>query len=429
MKKILSVVMVLILLPLVCADWNMFMHDEEHTGFSDIDVGTVNTEIWNVNLTGKIYSSPAVVENTVYIGTSKYLYALDLNGNELWKKKMSIFGSSPTVVNNRIYIGTMKGYVYCLDTEGNTIWKIETNKDITASPIVYKGKVFIGSWNSLFYCLDAETGDINWKYVAKMAVKTSAAVWNERIFIVLQNEFYRDELHCIDLDGNRVWMYETAHIPKGSCPPGMSSQFITSSPTIYNDRVYFGSGKKKIYCLDCKTGEPFWEFKTEASELMEEHAEGDRIISTLSVASGKVYFGSWNNKVYCLDANSGTEEWTFPTGGTVISSPAISDGIVHIGCLDGRFYCLEATNGNLLGGFETGNVIGAPAISNSYVFVPGSSKLYCLGEKGGSASTEKKETQPAEKHGDQEKKNNKIYYIIAAVIGIVLLIAVGMKRR
>jgi len=38
--------------------------------------------------------------------------------------------------------------------------------------------------------------------------------------------------------------------------------FFNSSPTIHNDKVYFGSGNGKIYSLDLETGNEVWSFQT-----------------------------------------------------------------------------------------------------------------------------------------------------------------------
>jgi outer membrane protein assembly factor BamB len=140
----------------------------------------------------------------------------------------------------------------------------------------------------------------------------------------------------------------------------------------------------------------------------------------LAAAYDRVYFGSWNNTVYCLDADTGSEVWSCLTGDKIISSPAVADGMVYLGCMDGHFYYFDS-DGNVLGDFKLGKVIGSPSISNGYVFVPAGSKLYCLGEK----AQEIKETK-TEENGN---RSNRTYYILGAVIGIVILIAIGMKKK
>ena len=63
---------------------------------------------------------------------------------------------------------------------------------------------------------------------------------------------------------------------------------------------------------------------------------------------GNIYFGSSaDDKVYCLDAASGRERWSFFTEGPVRLAPSYSDGMLYFGSDDGRVYCLAADSGQL----------------------------------------------------------------------------------
>lgn len=65
-------------------------------------------------------------------------------------------------------------------------------------------------------------------------------------------------------------------------------------------------------------------------------------------SEGLVYFGSSaDDKVYCLDASTGNERWTFFTEGPVRLAPTIYDGAVYVGSDDGYVYCLDAKSGTL----------------------------------------------------------------------------------
>ncbi len=65
--------------------------------------------------------------------------------------------------------------------------------------------------------------------------------------------------------------------------------------------------------------------------------------------ANKVYFGSSaDNKIYCLDANSGKEIWSYFTGGPVRLAPSYSNGLLFTGSDDGSVYCLNADTGELV---------------------------------------------------------------------------------
>lgn len=66
-------------------------------------------------------------------------------------------------------------------------------------------------------------------------------------------------------------------------------------------------------------------------------------------ADGKVFYGSSaDDKVYCLDAASGNELWTFFTDGPIRLAPTYDDGKLYLGSDDGCAYCLNANTGELI---------------------------------------------------------------------------------
>jgi hypothetical protein len=60
--------------------------------------------------------------------------------------------------------------------------------------------------------------------------------------------------------------------------------------------------------------------------------------SSPAVADGKVYVGSEDGCVYCLNASTGEKIWSYTTGGNVNSSPAVADGKVYVGSYDYNVY-------------------------------------------------------------------------------------------
>lgn len=70
--------------------------------------------------------------------------------------------------------------------------------------------------------------------------------------------------------------------------------------------------------------------------------------SHLVSAGGRVFFGSSSDDtVYCLDARTGEQIWTYTTEGPVRLSPTVAGDRVLVGSDDGHVYCLSATEGTL----------------------------------------------------------------------------------
>lgn len=133
------------------------------------------------------------------------------------------------------------------------------------------------------------------------------------------------------------------------------------------------------------------------SELHEEVCEGwlltkrmafDEVFQ-VTVSDGTLFFGSSaDNRVYALDAAGGAIRWTFWTGGPVRCAPTIHDGKVYFGSDDGWVYCLNAANGKPVWKFRAGpnasRVIGNGRIISRWpvrtgVLVDGGVAYFCAG--------------------------------------------------
>jgi outer membrane protein assembly factor BamB len=121
-----------------------------------------------------------------------------------------------------------------------------------------------------------------------------------------------------------------------------------SSAAVVGGRVYTGSDDGKFYCLDAATGTKIWE-----------HSAGgliDNIIfpvewqprSSPIIVGSKLYAGSLDGKLYCLNIADGSEAWTYTTGGPIGGSPAYSNGVIYITSTDSYMYAINANTGQLV---------------------------------------------------------------------------------
>jgi outer membrane protein assembly factor BamB len=154
----------------------------------------------------------------------------------------------------------------------------------------------------------------------------------------------------------------------------MTGLEMSGSTSVVDGKIYIGSWDKKIYCLDATTGVKIWDYTT-----------GLEITSSPAIVNGKVYIGSNDGKVYCLDANTGEKLWDYQTGADVVSSPTILNGNVYVGSRDHKVYCLNAETGIKIWDYLTGDdIISSPAVSDGKVFIGSwDDKVYCLNAETG----------------------------------------------
>ncbi len=163
---------------------------------------------------------------------------------------------------------------------------------------------------------------------------------------------------------------------------------IVESPVVVDNKLYIGSRNMYLYCLDVLTGEENWNYY-----MLNDY---DLSPSTCAIVNDRVYFIGVNT-VTCLNAtNNGSIIWQYPYGMIMPPSmqiPTVANGKVYFGTGMNNFssnyiYCLDAEgNGDgttdLLWSFETEyEVFNSPVVFEDRVYA-GNVRLYCLNASNG----------------------------------------------
>jgi len=335
------------LVPSTRYPWPMFRHNPRHTGYTKSPAPNTNQTQWTYTTGGFVFSSPAVVDGKVYVGSrDNKVYCLNaLTGTQAWNYTTGNWvHSSPAVVDGKVYVGSWDNKTYCLDgSTGALIWSYTTGDRVSSSPAVVDGRVYVGSWDNKTYCLDATTSVLIWNYTTGGPLAPSSpAVVDGRVYVGSGD----NKIYCLDAStGTLIWNYTTGN-------------GVFSSPAVVDGKVYVGSDDHKVYCLNALTGAHIWNYTT-----------GNWVDSSPAVVDGKVYVGSFDGKVYCLNALTGTQIWNYTTGGSY-SSPAVADGKVYVGSGDNKVYCLNASTGAKIWSYTTGNLVNSsPAVADGMVFI------------------------------------------------------------
>jgi len=144
---------------------------------------------------------------------------------------------------------------------------------------------------------------------------------------------------------------------------------VSTSPSVADGRVYLGSRDTNVYCLNAETGEKIWSYTT-----------GDLIYwSSPAVIDGRVFIGSENGRVFCLNAETGEKIWNYTTKHGISSSPTVADGKLYIGSEDNNFYCLNAETGVKIWNCTTNyTTISSPAVADGKVYIGSGYDMYCI---------------------------------------------------
>ena len=157
-------------------------------------------------------------------------------GKLLWRHKTGdVVWSSPAVVNGVVYIGSDDHYIYAFNaSNGSLLWRYKTGAFIISSPVVVKGVVYIGSDDDYVYALNASTGTLLWHYQTGNRVLSSPAVVKGVVYAGSEDDY----IYALKAgSGTLLWRYQTGN------------QIFTSSPAVGNGVVYIGSTDHYVYAL------------------------------------------------------------------------------------------------------------------------------------------------------------------------------------
>jgi len=350
--------------------WPMFRHNLNRTGYTDSPAPINNQTIWTFQTGGAVYSSPAVVDGKVYVGSDDgCLYCLNVTtttpeGVLIWKYKTGgPVKSSPTVIDDQVFFGSDDGYLYCLNsTTGQLIWKFQTDGNIRSSPAIVGEKVIFGSNDRYVYAIDRfylvnGTPYLIWKYgpLGESVEYSSPAVVNKYVLIGTQRWLYCLNANSTNPNGELIWVRELSQAhPYGS---------YVHSPAVKEGKVFvsyglYHWGHSGVACIDISSGNIIWEVDLGAW----------RYVSSVAVAYNKIFLGH-ELYIYCFNQTNGELLWSVhEESNEVISSPAVSGGLVFVGRGDG-VYCLNESTGEIVWKFNADARSSSPAIVNGRLYV------------------------------------------------------------
>jgi outer membrane protein assembly factor BamB/tRNA A-37 threonylcarbamoyl transferase component Bud32 len=136
---------------------------------------------------------------------------------------------------------------------------------------------------------------------------------------------------------------------------------IRATPTVVEGALFFGSYDNNLYCLDAKTGKESWSYTTDGG-----------IVSSPSVWSETAFFGSEDQVLYAVYTRTGRIVWTCPTDGKIRSSPQVEYDHVFFGSDDHHLYAVSGKSGQELWRFAAAGPIRCSPVIAGEIIVFGS---------------------------------------------------------
>jgi len=306
-------------------DWPLYMHDPAHTQYnSDAGLNLPLTLLWSFEPSGNYPypEAPIVVGDTAYVSfcfedEPSQVYALDVTTGALkWSREITGYAcySSPAVADGLLYIGTgvcgffgsgayEGGYVYALDTAtGEIVWERCFVGRADTVPVVINGRVYVVTYyfGQTLYALDALTGETIWSYTPAEygSFAGNPIVVGDRVIY-----FTGEQIVAVDAEtGDFAWQTDFF-----SDEVRLSTWYWDLVGGEETDYVYvpvysFYDAPFHLCAIDVNSGAMVWTNDLAGSGSL---GAGE---ATPVVANGQVYVQAWTSTgmdLYIVDAGSG----------------------------------------------------------------------------------------------------------------------------
>lgn len=259
------------------------------------------------------FAPPAFAEDSQILlsGYNNILYSFNLSSRtENWTfENNNRFIASPLVSGERIFAPNADHILYALSTSGRELWTFETGEALWSTPVSDGERVYISSQDQFIYALNPETGAEIWSQdLGGTSVSSPILSENGTLYI---GTFESEVIALNSTNGRIIWRAST-------------SNWVWSSPTLVDDRLYITDLSGTLYALSAETGNQLWEVTGDGP------APGSPLVHEDSV-----YFSTEAGTLYAVNT-SGSIRWSRTVGedAKLYSSPVQINDLIIVGVLD-----------------------------------------------------------------------------------------------
>ena len=458
-------------------------------GTEEVDMATTKNVKWVAKLGSQSYGNVTVSGGRVFVGTNNdsprdaqyqgdrsILMCFDeKTGGYLWQlvvpklvsgkvndwESLGIL-SSPTVVDNRVYLVTSRCEVVSLTTEGlangnvgpftdeakyfagpgkapvilgpkdaDIVWRYDMIDELGVFPhnasncsvLVLDDEIISSTSNGqdwthtnipainapTLIAIDKKSGKFMGEDDAHLGSKIFHGTWcspsagtvNGRTLVFFggpDGVLYAFDPKPVqegdDLHLKKVWWCD-ANPPEYRAKDGKPIKYpaangpseINATPVFYKNRVYVaigqdpehGEGVGNLICVDpTKTGD------ITKTGIIWSYNKIHRSLSTCAISpDGLLFVADFSGFLHCLDAETGKVYWVHDLKAHIWGSPLVADGKVYIGTEDSALAVFAASKEEkLLSTMDMGSpVYSTPVVANGVLYVQTTTHLFAIGTK------------------------------------------------
>jgi outer membrane protein assembly factor BamB len=279
--------------------------------------------LWSINLTGNPSAAPAYDQTQVYIPLKDgHLVAASLvDGHTIWSREAPTTAGIATG-EDLVFVAGNDAISAFSRADGAPRWTTPISATLSAPMLWDTGWLFVATEAAEIIAIRAADGVVLWRQGVGSIVRARPAPTEERVYVSLED----GHMMALSLkDGMPIWQRKLAGTP-------VEGAALT-------DRIFVGSKDNFFYCLDAKSGDVKWRWRT-----------GADLIGAPVIDDTRVYFLSLDNVLRALDRNNGS-----PSAGPI----RVRDLLVVAG-VSTSMYAFQMKNGKPAGSYTASADLDAP---------------------------------------------------------------------
>jgi outer membrane protein assembly factor BamB len=354
----------------ILADGRLYLAHKKRTmgrsnGVAAYDPVT-GIKLWHFETQMAVNHTPAFSNGVVCIAEmGGRIYGLDAKtGKELWHHDLidnrgRYNYGAPAVHNGWFYVGVMRRVAKIRPADGHIEWEKQVGRSdndwissygspaINGNFLAMGGMFFRGETLTI---VNTETGSRIWGHNADYGMLASPTIAGDRIYFTsMKSILYAQRLS----DGKDLWSRElgaggTETNELGVATDGNAKWSATTPAVKLNKKnsgiVVAGSGDGHMSGVSIADGKVLWTHVSDSTVFKVSPYRRDYrpLLSSPTIADDKVFFGSSDGHLYCLDLKSGKKLWSFDIGVPVMSTPLVTGNVVYVAAYDGRLYAFTS---------------------------------------------------------------------------------------
>ncbi|MEN6588974.1 MAG: PQQ-binding-like beta-propeller repeat protein [Proteiniphilum sp.] len=208
------------------------------------------------------------------------------------------------------------------------VWNLQESSDMGSGMFLHEGMLFYTNTAGEIKAANADDGSIRWIYKTKGKIYSTPIVYKDIVWCASTDSY----LYGLDVQTGK----ERFKLK--------NDKAVVSSPACTADKVMLAGGDGHCRAWNVTTGKLVWDFDS----------VNNFVVTRPLVNDGVLFFGSWGNKFYALDVESGKSRWIWNNGHTnrMMSAAQVVPVATH-----GRIYIVSPDRYMTVLDEKTGDVI------------------------------------------------------------------------